>query len=274
MDAVSATWWRSHTEREDSGHPFVTRRRIGFGVAALAAIVVAAILLHNAGAGDGLGLVSADASSSYLGVLVLVFLDAVCPVFPGETTLNAASTLAAADKLELWIVILAGAVGAITGDSALYWIARRFGGRMSGKVEKASHNEKVASALAFLGDSAPLLLTAGRFVPGVRFVVNSTYGLSHFPYRRFLFWSAIGGTVWSVYTCLLAYAVGTALEDFPLASVIISGAITTILMGVIFLRVRHTRRVAARLPERQSGPSAVARSPARGDDGSPASNGS
>ncbi len=83
-------------------------------------------------------------------------------------------------------------------------------------------------------------------MPGVRFVVNSTYGLSHFPYRRFLLWSAIGGTVWSVYTCLLAYAVGTALEDFPLASVIISGAITTILMGVIFLRVRHTRRAAAR----------------------------
>jgi len=38
--------------------------------------------------------------------------------------------------------------------------------------------------------------------------------------------------VWSVYTCALAYAVGT-LENLPLASVVISGAITTMPIGVI-----------------------------------------
>ena len=48
-----------------------------------------------------------------------MFLDAVCPIFPGETTLNAASTLAANGKLHLWLVIVAAAVGAILGDSAL-----------------------------------------------------------------------------------------------------------------------------------------------------------
>jgi hypothetical protein len=41
-----------------------------------------------------LGLITRHASESYFGVALLVFLDAVCPVFPGETTLNAASTLA------------------------------------------------------------------------------------------------------------------------------------------------------------------------------------
>ena len=47
------------------------------------------------------------------------------PIFPGETTLNAASTLAADGELELVWVIVAGALGAVVGDSALYWIARR-----------------------------------------------------------------------------------------------------------------------------------------------------
>ena len=98
------------------------------------------------------------------------------------------------------------------------------------------------SALELLGDNAAVLLIAGRFVPGVRFVVNCTYGIAKLPYRRFLLWSALGGTIWAVYTCALAYAVGTALEDFPLASVIISGTITTVLMGIIFWTIRRDRK--------------------------------
>lgn len=207
-------------------------------------MVVVVVVLQNVGGSDGFGLISPDASSSYLGVALLVFLDAVCPVFPGETTLNAASTLASQGTLDLPLVILAGAVGAIVGDSALYWTARLFSRRLHKQVERARQNDKVAEALGFLGDSAPLLLTAGRFVPGVRFVVNATLGMEKFPYRRFLVWSAIGGALWSVYTCVLAYAVGTALANFPLASVVISGVITTLLMGVIFWRVRRERRAA------------------------------
>jgi membrane-associated protein len=222
-----------------------SRRRwiwVGVGLAALGIAVV--LVLQDAAGGDRFGLISADASSSYLGVGLLVFLDAVIPVFPGETTLNAASTLAAQGTLHLWLVILAGAIGAIAGDSALYWIARRFSTRFQPQVDRAKRNDKVATALGFLGDSAPLLLTAGRFVPGVRFVVNATLGIAKYPYPTFLLWSTIGGALWSVYTCLLAYAVGTALDNFPLASVIISGTITTALIAVIFWRVKRQRDAA------------------------------
>jgi membrane-associated protein len=89
------------------------------------------------------------------------------------------------------------------------------------------------------------MVVGGRFVPGMRFLVNATMGISKFPYRRFLLWSAIGGILWSAYTCLLAYAVATAFEGFPLASVIISGVITTIVIAVIFVVVRRQRRELA-----------------------------
>jgi membrane protein DedA with SNARE-associated domain len=220
------------------------RRIILVAVAVGLALIVVVVLLQILGGDDGLGLVKPDASSSYPGVTLLVFLDAICPVFPGETTLNAASTLAAQGTLELGWVIVAGAVGAIAGDSALYWASRLFSRRLQKQVERARQNDKVAGALALLGNSAPLLLTAGRFVPGVRFVVNATLGIERFPYPRFLLWSGIGGALWSIYTCALAYAVGTALANFPLASVVISGTITTVLMGVIFWRVRRNRRAA------------------------------
>jgi membrane-associated protein len=212
------------------------------GAAAVVVLVVVAVVLLDVGGADGFGTIRTNASSSYVGVGMLVFLDAVCPVFPGEATLNAASTLASQGTLDLWLVMLAGALGAVAGDSALYWTSRLFSKRLEKQVERAKQNDKVASALAFLGDSAPLLLTAGRFVPGVRFVVNATLGAAKFPYRRFLLWSAIGGTLWSIYTCVLAYAVGTVLDNFPLASVVISGTITTMLMGVIFWKLKRRRR--------------------------------
>jgi membrane protein DedA with SNARE-associated domain len=128
------------------------------------------------------------------------------------------------------------------GDSALYWIARTSSRRVQPQIDKARRNEKFAAVMTFIGSSAPLLLIAGRYVPGMRFVVNATFGLSAYPYGRFLRWSAIGGTIWSVYTCSLAYLVGTALLGFPLASVIISGAVTTLVLGAVFLVSRRQRR--------------------------------
>jgi hypothetical protein len=43
---------------------------------------------------------------------------------PGETTLDAAAILASNGQLNIFLVIVAGSIGAITGDSAVCWLAR------------------------------------------------------------------------------------------------------------------------------------------------------
>jgi membrane-associated protein len=225
----------------------IRSHRIAFwtvtGIVLLAAV---AFVLHWLNDGDGFGEITpAIGDWSYLAVFLFVFGDAIFPVLPGETTLSAASTLAAAGQLDLGLVMLAGALGAIVGDSTLYWIARGSRRRVERQIQKAEQNDKVAAALAFMGSSAPLLIVLGRYVPGMRFVVNATMGLSQYPYRRFVLWSAVGGALWSVYTCGLAYLVATALADFPLASVVISGAITTAAIAVIFVVVKRRRDQAA-----------------------------
>jgi membrane protein DedA with SNARE-associated domain len=222
-----------------------SKRVILICVGCVVGLGIVAFVVHSFGAGDGFSVVDASVGAwAYLACFGLVVADAVCPIFPGETTLNAASTLAAQGKLTLAWVVVAGALGAIVGDSALYWLARMTSRRVEPQLEKAKQNEKVSVALSYLGASAPVMLVAGRYVPGLRFVVNATMGLTRYPYRRFLLWSSIGGTLWSIYTCLLAYAVGTALSDFPLASVVISGAITTLALAVLFIVVRRRRRSA------------------------------
>jgi membrane-associated protein len=228
-------------------------RRAWLCLAGVLALAGVAYVIHASGAEDGFSLVDGSLGDlTYLAVFLLVWGDAVCALLPGETTLNAASTLAADGSLELALVIVAGALGAVVGDSTLYWIARTASGRIAPHIEKAKENEKVAIALNYLDKGAPTLLVLGRYVPGLRFVVNATLGLSQYPYRSFVIWSAIGGALWSIYTCVLAYVIATALAGWPLASVVISGAITTAAIAALFIVARRNRQ---RIPKIGTPPS-------------------
>jgi len=228
-----------------------TRRKVSAVVTVSVPVVLAALsYLVNS---DGITLVDDDRSDTftYVSIFVLIFLDAVIPIFPGETTLNAAATLAAHGKLDLGLIIVMGALGAILGDSALFWLARLFSVKLEGQVTRAKANKQVRMAFDLMDSSTAVLIIGGRYVPGMRFVVNATMGLSDIAYRRFLGWSIISGILWSAYTSILAYEIGLALGDFPLASFIISGLVTTIAITVVFFTVRRNRRrlAAAESPE-------------------------
>ena len=228
-----------------------TRRKVSAVVAVSVLLVLAALsYLVNS---DGITVVDDDRSDAftYVSIFVLIFLDAVIPIFPGETTLNAAATLAAHGKLDLGLIIVMGALGAILGDSALFWLARLFSVKLEGQVTRAKANKQVRMAFDLMDSSTAVLIIGGRYVPGMRFVVNATMGLSDIAYRRFLGWSIISGILWSAYTSILAYEIGLALGDFPLASFIISGLVTTIAITVVFFTVRRNRRrlAAAESPE-------------------------
>lgn len=211
-------------------------------VGMVALLVAVVVLVNRLGGDDGFSLSAVDGAWAYVLVTAMVFGDAVCPILPGETTLNAGSTLAAEGSLHLPLVMLAGAVGAIVGDSALYWIARLFKHDMAPRIERAEKDERVALALGFMAGNAPLLIVAGRYVPGMRFAINAIMGVSEFPYRRFLLWSSIGGALWSAYTCGLAYLIATALAGYPLASVVISTLVTMAAVALVVLRMRSARR--------------------------------
>ena len=228
------------------------RGRLAWTGAAIGTVVCVMAALTYMRDSDGLTIVNpAQPGATYLMVFLMIALDAVIPIFPGETTLNAASTAAAEGTLELVPVIVMGALGAIVGDSALFWLARRNAHRIQPQLDAARRNSQVRTALDVMSSSAPVLIVGGRYVPGLRFVVNATMGLSPMPYRRFLPWSILSGVVWSVYTCVLAYNVALALGDFPLASVVISGLVTTAAIAVVFLTIRRHRKTALTRPTPQ-----------------------
>jgi membrane-associated protein len=171
----------------------------------------------------------------YVAVFVLIFGDAVIAVLPGETTLNTASTLAAQGVLELGWVMVAGAAGAVIGDSALYWLAHLARARVQSNLDTLLAHEKVSRTMDLIGSSAGALLVFGRYVPGGRWVVNASLGLAGHPYRDFLRWSAVGGVLWSIYICSIAYVVGTALVDSPVAAIAVSAVASSVVVAVGFV---------------------------------------
>ena len=74
-----------------------------------------------------------------------------------------------------------------------FWIARRSSAKVKPQLDKVFKNEKIAVAWDMLQSSPGLLIVAGRYVPGMRFAVNASRGVSTMPYRRFLPWSILGG---------------------------------------------------------------------------------
>ena len=191
----------------------------------------------------------------YIAVAAFVFGDAIIPLLPGETVVNAAAVLASEGNLEIGWVIVAACFGAVAGDNVLYWIARTASARFQPQIERAEADSRVQTVLRIVGERAALFIVLGRYVPGVRFFVNASMGIRKYPYPRFLLYSTIGGVLWGTYTALLAYWVGNALSGYPIASFFISGAITTVIIVVVFWLERR------RLPDVED-PAAASKLPA------------
>jgi membrane-associated protein len=234
------------------GRRVLSPRRPWLWILLAAGLLVLSIVLRELVFALGeIDLAAEDVSATWAYVLsaLLVFADGVCALFPAETTLITASALAVEGLLDLRLVILAGAVGAVTGDSALYWLARSSRRRFQTQLDTALRNEKVAESMDLIGSSAPVLLVVGRYVPGLRFVVNASCGLAPVPYRRFLAWSVVGGSLWSVVTCLTAYALATALGDNPVTAIVLATLVSTFAVAVVFVLIRR-HRARALTPDR------------------------
>lgn len=187
-------------------------------------------------------------SHLYAVIFGFVVLDGVIPIFPSESLLTTGSNLAAqtGSTIVLWRLIVAGSLGAIVGDSLLYWLSRTVLRRaISERVEKAQKNEQIARTMEVMSRTAPMLIVFGRFVPGLRFMVAATMGLTRHPYRNYLLWDAIGGILWASYTCIFSYAVASVIDDKPVLSIAVSVVVTTGLLGLLYRPIKKNWELSA-----------------------------
>ena len=175
----------------------------------------------------------------YVALFLLVMFEASGVPLPGETALIAGAVLASQGKLEIYFVIALAAAGAIIGDNMGYAIGRRGGRRLlerPGRFEKQRHRV-LETGEPFFEKHGPKAVFFGRWILGLRVWASWLAGITHMPWRSFVFWNAAGGITWATTIGLLAYfigdRIGAIIRDVGLVAlvvVVVAGA------GLLYLK--------------------------------------
>jgi membrane protein DedA with SNARE-associated domain len=186
-------------------------------------------------------------------VFAAIAIESMGIPFPGETALLAGAAYAGASgNLNIVIVILGAAMGAIIGDNLGYLIGRYGGYRLLGHIARytplnQSHLEAAQRYFARHGDKTVFL---GRFFALLRAWAAFLAGVNQMPWRSFLLWNALGGVVWATIYGTLGYILG---NNLPLLGRIVHMigvvgtmlAIAFVLGAIVYWRMRR-RRLTAR----------------------------
>jgi membrane-associated protein len=178
-----------------------------------------------------------------IAVFLVVAGDGVFPLFPGETAIISAAVLASDGTLNLWSIIVAGALGAVVGDSGAFWLGRLGGQRITRFVGKLAGHDRVAAAERMIARQGPALVFVGRFLPGFRLAVNLSCGAGQMAYPRFLLFDTLGAIVWSTQAALLGYFLGKAFADQLWVALVVALAVAGIVGVVVYWREKaHMKR--------------------------------
>jgi membrane protein DedA with SNARE-associated domain len=175
-----------------------------------------------------------------------VSVESIGVPFPGESTLIAAALYAGAThELNIVLVVLAAAAGAIIGDNIGFFIGRELGFRLLTRygrcIRMTPPRIKVGQYL-FLRHGGKVVFF-GRFVAILRALAAFLAGANRMAWPRFLVFNAAGGVVWAVAYGFGAYLLGSAIHRLvgPVGITLGALAVVTIIAGAIFIRSNEAR---------------------------------
>lgn len=188
-------------------------------------------------------------------VLLAVGIESMGIPFPGETTLVAAAVYASTQHtLNIELVIVAGAAGAILGDNIGYTIGEYGGYPLLQRILRLLHvgEDKLRYTERFFAKHGDKTVFLGRFLAVLRAWAAFLAGANHMPRRTFFIWNAAGGIVWATIYGLLGYTLGdnlpllaSILKDLGIFGFVALGLVIVALVGFWFYR-RQRERAALR----------------------------
>jgi membrane protein DedA with SNARE-associated domain len=130
-------------------------------------------------------------------------------VLPGELALLLGGVLAHQDHIPLAAALAVGVAGAVAGDTAGYWIGRRWGPRlMTSRLGRRVGPARLDKAESLLLRGGGWALAVGRCTAGARVVLPGLAGMLGLRYRTFALWTGAAAMAWAVAHVLLGYAAG------------------------------------------------------------------
>jgi len=174
----------------------------------------------------------------YIGIFLLMFLESSFFPFPSEVIMIPAGYLAYKDDMNIFLIIIIGLLGSITGAWLNYLIAHKFGRKF---LEKFISNEKLNKLDNFFDKHGHISTFSGRLIPGVRQYISFPAGLAKMKGFIFTFYTGLGSLIWILVLVSLGYFIGQNQELIHkyLKEITI---ITLILLGfIIFIYYKYQK---------------------------------
>ena len=184
---------------------------------------------------------------SYFVIFGAAAVDAFFPLVPSETVVIIGGNLSSSGDLNLPLVILAAAAGAVVGDNVSFGIGSLVGERTVKKWFRGEKSQKrLEWAERMLDERGAYIIVVARFIPGGRTAVTFSAGyIPTFPWRRFIVYDVVAGCIWASYAALLGYFGGKTFENHPFVGLLIAlGVALSLGLLVEFVRHRRQRRAA------------------------------
>lgn len=182
----------------------------------------------------------------YALIVVVVMIDAMFPVVPGETVVITAGAFVISGSPEVVPIVIAATAGALVGDFCCHMI-----GRSSGPLARRLRGNRVGNAMFEwarngLHRRGGMIIIAARFIPGGRTATTFTSGVVGYPRPRFLFFSGIAAIAWASYNTGIGVLGGAAFQDRPLIGVVVGIGLAFAVGALIeLIRKLRDRRAAA-----------------------------
>lgn len=180
-----------------------------------------------------------------IGIFVMTFLESTFIPIPAEATMIPAGYLVQQGQMHFVPVLAVSILGTVGGACFNYWLALRFGRNLFIRYGKwlMMTEAKLVKLEMFFARHGAMSTFTGRLIPGLRHYISFPAGLARMDLRRFVGYTALGGSIWMAILLGLGYYIGEnkelAATYLPLAKAIVLCLVVA--GGIVYYR-RHSKR--------------------------------
>ena len=168
-------------------------------------------------------LTSLISSYGYVAIFVLMTAESALIPIPSEVTITFAGFLCGLGVMNIWVAILIGAIGNLTGSLLAFWLGRKMGEEWIRMAIKKwgkwllIHEKDFDTALRWFGKYGQGITFGSRLLPIVRTFISLPAGIAEMDTKKFALYTFVGSLLWSGVLAYLGLKLGqnwTAVEPF------------------------------------------------------------